>query len=91
MIRALLENTARSQSNERACEDVADQGQHFSVKPKQNLLTKLSTKTLKKNFLSFTSVSFFYFLYILKRKKQNIFKNKEAFGKNKNIREEVDG
>ena len=36
LLRALPENIARSQSNVRACEVVADQGQYFQVKPKPN-------------------------------------------------------
>ena len=54
-MRALPENIARGQSDDRACEVVADQGQYFQVKPEPNwllfhLLTELSTKTKKKTF-----------------------------------------
>ena len=55
-MRALPENIGRGQSNGRACEVVADQGQYFQVKPELTwllfyLLIELITKTLKKNFL----------------------------------------
>ena len=65
-MRALPENIARGQSNDRACEVVADQGQYFQVKPEPNwlllyLLTELSTKTLKKTFFHLRQFLFFIF------------------------------
>ena len=65
-MRALPENIARGQSNDRACEVIADQGQYFQVKPKPNwllfyLLTQLGYKNIEKFFS--TSFSFFYFCF----------------------------
>ena len=70
-MRALPENIARGQSNDQTCKVVADQGQYFQ-KPELNwllfyLLTELSTKSLKKNFLLSTSFSFFIFVFVLLR------------------------
>ena len=64
-MRALPENIARGQSNDRACEVVADQGQYFQVKPELNwllfyLLTELSTKSLKKTFFYLRHFLFFF-------------------------------
>ena len=71
-MRALPENIARGQSNDRACEVVADQGQYFQVKPEPNwllfcLLTELSTKTLKKKISFIYVIFFFYFVFVLLR------------------------
>ena len=40
-MRTLPENIARGQSNDQACEVVADQGQYFQVKPEPNWLLLL--------------------------------------------------